>query len=143
MIELQRQREISYLFIAHDLAVVEHISDRVAVMYLGQIVELAETQDLFQAPLHPYTEALLAAVPDPDPEASRDRLILKGDVPSPVNPPQGCRFHTRCPCAFDLCWQKAPELREVRGNHHVACHLRDEATAPARALADAAVGAPV
>jgi oligopeptide/dipeptide ABC transporter ATP-binding protein len=129
MIELQRQREVAYLFIAHDLAVVEHISDRVAVMYLGQIVELADTRDLFRAPLHPYTEALLAAVPDPDPDAARDRLILKGDVPSPVDPPAGCRFHTRCPYAFDLCRRKAPTLREVRADHQVACHLRDDAHA--------------
>ena len=129
MIELQRQRQVAFLFIAHDLAVVEHISDRVAVMYLGQIVELAETHDLFRAPLHPYTEALLAAVPDPDPDAARDRLILKGDVPSPVDPPAGCRFHTRCPYAFDLCRQQAPTLREVRANHHVACHLRDDVAA--------------
>ena len=124
LVDLQREFGLSYLFVAHDLAVVEHISHRVAVMYLGRIVELTSKRALFGAPLHPYTEALLAAVPVPDPTIARKRLILSGDVPSPVNIPAGCRFHTRCPYAFDRCRAEEPVLREVAPAHLVACHLR-------------------
>ncbi|RAH97287.1 peptide ABC transporter substrate-binding protein [Acuticoccus sediminis] len=123
--ELQERHRIAYLFIAHDLAVVEHISHRIAVMYLGQIVELAEKRDLFEEPLHPYTRALLEAVPIPDPEVERDKTIISGDVPSPVSPPSGCRFHTRCPHAFDRCRSEPPAYREVKAGHFAACHLND------------------
>jgi len=122
--DLQKEFRLSYLFVAHDLAVVENISHRIAVMYLGKIVELTDRQSLFSAPLHPYTEALLSAVPLPDPDAPRRRIILSGDVPSPINPPTGCRFHTRCPYAEARCRVEEPAMREVKPGHLVACHLR-------------------
>jgi len=121
---LQEQMNLSYLFIAHDLSVVEHISDRVAVMYLGRIVELASDQRLYQNPLHPYSRALLSAVPIPDPEIRREKTILKGDVPSPMNPPSGCSFHTRCPECIEICTQQEPILKDAGDGHWVACHLR-------------------
>ncbi len=123
--DLQREFGLSYLFVAHDLAVVEHISHRVAVMYLGRIVEITSTRELFGNPLHPYTEALLAAVPVPDPTVKRKRIILAGDVPSPIKVPAGCRFHTRCPYAFDRCRVEEPVLKETTPAHWVACHLRE------------------
>jgi oligopeptide transport system ATP-binding protein len=123
--ELQQKFQLTYLLIAHDLSVVRHISDRAAVMYLGKLMELADRDDLYNNPLHPYTQALLSAVPIPDPvkERQRERIILTGDVPSPVNPPSGCVFHTRCPLAYDTCSEAAPEWREVKQGHWAACHL--------------------
>jgi len=123
--DLQRQLNLTYLFIAHDLSVVKHISDRVAVMYLGRIVELAESQNLYQSPKHPYTRALLSAVPVPDPGERRERIILPGDVPSPANPPSGCSFHPRCRERLPQCHQVVPRLRDIGGDHYVSCQLYD------------------
>jgi peptide/nickel transport system ATP-binding protein/oligopeptide transport system ATP-binding protein len=126
LMDLQDEYQLSYLFVAHDLAVVEHISHRVAVMYLGRIVEATDKTSLFEMPLHPYTEALLSAVPIPKYSArARNRIILKGDVPSPINPPSGCHFHARCPYTHARCQHEAPALREVRPGHWAACHLHD------------------
>jgi len=121
--ELQAEYSLTYLFIAHNLSVVEHISDRVAVMYLGKIVEMTSRDELFQNPMHPYTQALISAIPIPDPRLKRQRTILKGDVPSPLNPPIGCRFHTRCPIAVEQCSQAEPPFQEMIVDHWVACWL--------------------
>ena len=122
--DLQRERQLSYLFISHNLAVVEHISHQIAVMYLGRIVEYADTRSIFTRPQHPYTEALLSAVPVPDPAIKRNKLVLQGDVPSPVKPPSGCHFHTRCPYVVPRCRIESPPLREIAPGHKVSCHLR-------------------
>ena len=121
---LQEELQLSYLFIAHDLSVVEHISDRVAVMYLGRIVELATDKALYQNPLHPYSQALLSAVPVPDPEIPKKKILLQGDVPSPMNPPTGCTFHTRCPECMDICSKETPVFKNIGDEHWVACHLK-------------------
>ncbi len=121
--ELQDALGLALLFISHDLAIVEHLTHRVAVMYLGKLVEVADRRSLFAAPFHPYTRALLSAVPVPDPTAKRERIILSGDVPSPIHPPPGCRFHTRCPFVFDRCRTEEPAMRQVAPGHQAACHL--------------------
>ena len=123
--ELQTEFNLTYLFIAHNLSVVEHISDRVAVMYLGKIVELTSRDELFRNPMHPYTRALISAIPIPDPHLKRQRTILKGDVPSPLNPPKGCRFHTRCPIAVEQCSQEEPPFDAIVIDHWVACWLAE------------------
>jgi peptide/nickel transport system ATP-binding protein len=123
--DLQQELGLALLFISHDLAIVEHMTHRVAVMYLGKIVEVAPKRNIFAAPKHPYTKALLSAVPVPEPGAARQRIILKGDVPSPINPPKGCRFHTRCPYVYDRCRVEEPELRLTDGGHFAACHLNE------------------
>lgn len=124
--DLQEQFGLTYLFIAHDLSVVRHISDRVGVMYLGRLVELADRDELYDHPLHPYTQALLSAVPVPDPDAKRERIILQGDVPSPADPPKGCAFHPRCPHVMDICREVRPRFRDQGSDHFVACHLADK-----------------
>lgn len=121
--DLQQENGFSYLFISHDLSVVRHISHRVGVMYLGALVELAPKKDLYENPLHPYTKALLSAVPIPDPTIKRERILLQGDLPSPANPPSGCKFHTRCPYKMEVCTKINPEYKDVGGEHFVACHL--------------------
>jgi len=122
--DLQEKFGLTYLFIAHDLSVVEHISDRVAVMYLGRVVEISSAKDMYANPKHPYTEALLSAVPIPDPKAKRKRIVLQGDVPNPIRPPSGCHFHTRCPIAVERCSRDVPHLKETTPGHWVSCHLR-------------------
>ncbi|KOP67851.1 peptide ABC transporter ATPase [Bacillus sp. FJAT-18019] len=124
--DLQEEYGLTYLFISHDLSVVEHISDRIGVMYLGALVETADKDTLYERPLHPYTQALLSSVPVPDPKQKKERIILTGDLPSPVNPPTGCRFHTRCPSCMEVCKQITPVFREIEPGHQVACHLYDE-----------------
>jgi len=119
--DLQHEFSLTYLFIAHNLSVVEHISDRVAVMYLGKMVELTGREELFRNPLHPYTQALMSAIPMPDPRLKRERIILKGDVPSPLHPPTGCRFHPRCPVAMVICAHQEPAFKQVSPGHSVAC----------------------
>lgn len=122
--DLQEEFGLTYIFIAHGLAVVRHVSDRVGVMYLGKLVELAESDEIYQSPRHPYTEALMSAIPVPNPDIRRERIILEGDVPSPVNPPQGCRFHTRCRYAQDVCMEAEPRLEDIGNGHLAACHRR-------------------
>jgi peptide/nickel transport system ATP-binding protein/oligopeptide transport system ATP-binding protein len=122
--QLQREFNLTYLFIAHNMSVVEHVSDRVVVMYLGKVVEVAERMELYRNPQHPYTQALMSAIPIPNPDLKRERTILKGDVPSPLNPPNGCRFHPRCPVAIEVCSQAEPPLIDLSGEHMAACHLR-------------------
>ena len=124
--ELQRSMNLTYLFISHDLSVVKFISDKVGVMYLGQMVEFGEKKDIFANPLHPYTKALFSAIPNPDPDEKMQRVVLKGDIPSPTNPPKGCRFHTRCPYATEKCKHVTPAYREHEPGHFAACHLLDE-----------------
>ena len=124
--DLQDQYKLTYLFISHDLSVVEHISDSVGVMYLGNLVEYGETEDIFRNPLHPYTKALFSAIPVPDPNAKMNRIVLEGSIPSPANPPSGCKFHTRCPYATERCKVEAPVQREVEPGHYVVCHLFSE-----------------
>ena len=124
--KLQKERNLTYLFISHDLSVVKFISDKIGVMYLGNMVEFGDKKDIFSNPLHPYTKALFSAIPNPDPDHKMERIVLKGDIPSPANPPKGCRFHTRCPQACEGCGERTPAYREVEPGHFVACHLLDE-----------------
>jgi len=121
--DLQKEFGLAYLFISHDLSVVEHVSDRLAVMYLGKIVEMADRKSIYENSLHPYTKSLFSSIPVPDPNFKKNRIILEGDVPSPANPPSGCRFHTRCPMAMEICSQEEPEFRDYGGKHFAACHL--------------------
>jgi peptide/nickel transport system ATP-binding protein len=124
--KLQKERNLTYLFISHDLSVVKFISDKIGVMYLGSMVEFGSKEDIFANPMHPYTRALLSAIPNPDPDKKMERIVLKGDIPSPANPPSGCRFHTRCPNACEKCSQCAPVYREYEPGHFVACHLLEQ-----------------
>jgi peptide/nickel transport system ATP-binding protein len=126
LMNLQDELKLTYLFISHDLGVVEHIGHRIAVMYLGRIVEIARKEDMFANPLHPYSQALIEAAPIPDPRVRRQRMVIEGDVPSPMNPPSGCRFHTRCPFAIARCREEEPALREIAPGRLVACHLRED-----------------
>jgi peptide/nickel transport system ATP-binding protein len=126
MKDLQRDRGLTYLFISHDLSVVEHIADTVGVMYLGNLVEMAPKKEIFRSPMHPYTKALLSAVPIPNPDMKMNRTILQGDIPSPANPPSGCKFHTRCPHAMEICKAQAPIFKDYGNSHQVACHLFDQ-----------------
>jgi oligopeptide/dipeptide ABC transporter ATP-binding protein len=132
LMDLQHRRGLSYLFISHALSVVEHISNRVAIMYLGKIVEVASKDQIYREPLHPYTEALLEAAPIPDPAIKRERQLLEGDVPSPINPPPGCHFHPRCPKRIEPCDSQAPSLDEVQAGHWTACHLHSPQGTPAQ-----------
>lgn len=127
--DLQKKNGLTYMFISHDLSVVEHISDRVGVMYLGSMVEIGDKSDIFTRPLHPYTQALLSAIPVPDPHYKSNMIPIEGDIPSPVNPPSGCKFHTRCPRAFGRCSEETPELNDMGNGHCVACHLYSKAQA--------------
>ena len=124
--DLQEKYSLTYLFISHDLSVVEHISDTVGVMYLGNLVEYGATDDIFRSPLHPYTKALFSAIPVPDPKAKMNRIVLEGSIPSPANPPKGCKFHTRCANCMERCKHEAPVQREVDPGHYVVCHLYDK-----------------
>ena len=124
--DLQEQYKLTYLFISHDLSVVEHISDTIGVMYLGNLVEYGDTKDIFKNPLHPYTKALFSAIPIPDPDAKMNRIVLEGTIPSPANPPAGCKFHTRCPNCMAKCKEVAPVQKEIEPGHHVVCHLYDD-----------------
>ncbi len=133
--DLQEKYKLTYLFISHDLSVVEHISDTVGVMYLGNLVEYGETQDIFDEPLHPYTKALFSAIPIPDPDAKMKRIVLEGSIPSPANPPKGCKFHTRCVNCKEICKYAPPEWKEIRPDHFCACHLYNDAAADERAEA--------
>jgi oligopeptide/dipeptide ABC transporter ATP-binding protein len=144
LLDLQRELGLSYLFIAHNLAVVKHVSDRIAIMYLGRIVELAAADDIYRAPAHPYTRALLSAIPRPNPHGRRERIVLQGDVPSPIDPPTGCAFHPRCPFATDRCRAETPLLRPVPGSqgHLVACHYDLDTPATPRAVAPAGTVVP-
>ena len=126
MKDMQEEKKISYIFISHDLSVVKHISDRVGVMYLGSMVELADKEELYQNPQHPYTKALIAAIPIPDPKKRKELSVIQGEIPSNVNIPTGCKFHPRCPFAKDICKQKEPEYREIQKNHFVRCHFAGE-----------------
>ncbi|MBE6627681.1 MAG: ATP-binding cassette domain-containing protein [Ruminococcaceae bacterium] len=134
--DLQKERGLTYIFISHDLSVVQHISDQIAVMYLGSMVELASKEDLFASPMHPYTQALLSAIPVPDPDVKMNRIVLEGDLPSPANPPKGCKFHTRCAKCTERCKNEAPAFREYAPGHFVACHLYDTEDAAPEASAE-------
>ena len=126
LIQLQQENDLTYLFISHDLSMVKHISDNIGVMYLGSLVEYGKTEDIFKNPLHPYTEALFSAIPVPDPAAKMNRIVLEGSIPSPANPPKGCKFHTRCKNCMGICKEVAPEQKEIEPGHYVVCHLYDD-----------------